>query len=485
MMQIETNKNHVIPVAEIHFSPFSILDDFGRVFHWQGRIFRAIREDYVDEVKTMFASGLIDGLVKDELFPASQITSYTLDDYALVIEHELAPVITYPHEWSFEMLKQAAQVALRVNEIASSYGYQTKDIHPYNIIFFGLKPKFIDLGSFIKISQNQTSYLYAFNEYIKCYFVPLYIWHLGDAHTARRFMQRWKLMTPINSYISYRLGGSYGFFRKAISKIWINYYKMQQIPFLLEAERPNPKLLKFSSLFKFIKFIGFPLRVSKISSLQSKTNNLKLPKYISEWGDYHGKLYFQDSRPALSERLIRIKDLIERLESEKITDIAGNQGVLCQSIAEMHHVRQIVCLDYDEKAINAGFNRLRESQNTPNKINFAVTNPFYPEKNRFESPPETRFKADLVLALALTHHLILTQGYSLDYILSTISNYSNQYVAIEFMPLGLFDSITKEGLPPPHWYNEEWFKKEFSQKFEIIEILRLESNRTLYVGKLK
>jgi hypothetical protein len=97
--------------------------------------------------------------------------------------------------------------------------------------------------------------------------------------------------------------------------------------------------------------------------------------------------------------------------------------------------------------------------------------------------PEARFKSEAVLALAVTHHLILTQNYPIEYIFHRIERFSEKYVFIEFMPLGLYS----KGVAPkvPNWYSTEWFRNNFSQHFELLLEEQLEANRILFVGKIR
>ena len=90
-------------------------------------------------------------------------------------------------------------------------------------------------------------------------------------------------------------------------------------------------------------------------------------------------------------------------------------------------------------------------------------------------------KSDVTLALALTHHLILTQQYPLPQILKKINNLSNKYVFIEFMPLGLWGGGKKSKIPKG--YTVDWFRKNFEKYFKIIGEKNFEENRYLFIGE--
>lgn len=91
-------------------------------------------------------------------------------------------------------------------------------------------------------------------------------------------------------------------------------------------------------------------------------------------------------------------------------------------------------------------------------------------------------KRDCVFALAITHHLLLKDHYSIDQVLDRIRNYANKYVYIEFMPKGLLSQHEDPAIP--EWYTREWFKKAFEKYFKLLHDETLEINRQLFIGKL-
>ena len=83
----------------------------------------------------------------------------------------------------------------------------------------------------------------------------------------------------------------------------------------------------------------------------------------------------------------------------------------------------------------------------------------------------------MVIALAVTYHLTLTQKYALGAVLETLAKFSRGYVLVEFMPLGLHNGT---GAPPlPVWYTADWFETGVQQAFDVIGKEVLEENRVL------
>lgn len=104
------------------------------------------------------------------------------------------------------------------------------------------------------------------------------------------------------------------------------------------------------------------------------------------------------------------------------------------------------------------------------------------------------FKSDIAVALAITHHLLLTQGFKIDEIFEKVKSFSNKYVYIEFMPLGLWGGNRNSKPVVPDWYTKDFFENKFKHHFTLLKIITLESHkikgkneahRILFVGKIK
>jgi hypothetical protein len=106
-----------------------------------------------------------------------------------------------------------------------------------------------------------------------------------------------------------------------------------------------------------------------------------------------------------------------------------------------------------------------------------------PEFTLAESAPHQRLAADCVLALAVTHHLLLTQGYDYDTVLRRIREYTASLAFVEFMPLGLHDG--RSAPPLPSWYNLDAFSDAFSRHYERVHMEQLDENRILLVGRTR
>src|SRR5690606_38326807 len=135
----------------------------------------------------------------------------------------------------------------------------------------------------------------------------------------------------------------------------------------------------------------------------------KKPAIGSAWNDYHEKYYSE----SLTDRIETIINKISKLYPTSILDLAGNQGLISSLIYErsLYPKPRVITTDYDENAIDFGYNKALEKNET---VNFALINCIL--SGQRDTTVYERYASDIVLALAITHHLILGQGYTLEYI---------------------------------------------------------------------
>jgi hypothetical protein len=470
----------IIPDSEI--SRHSSWDLKGYVFHWENRIFRAIYREHESEVRQLFECGLIDELSARALFPPTEITEYETNDCRLVLRHEKISVPTLPAEWSFSMLKDAALTMLRVNLVARRFGYQTIDAHGFNILFDRGAAFFVDIGSFVKIENDfncSRPGWRPYGEFMRFFYAPLKIWSKGETFLARQALYGdqmpmttfWRHRNPALRLVPIRL-------LKRFEYLYHKYKALNTIPVA--------EFRQLASLTNQRERIGkLVLRISEHKLLWSSSVNLERlcrrvekirpPRITTAWAGY------QDS-VELSDRHKHILSCIDRLGPRTVLDMAGNAGFLSRQIARNCQVDHVICADYDENAIDTLYDRLKREKLDvfPAVSNFSLS----VTDTKFPGAPQ-RFKSEAVLALALTHHLILSQGLSLDFIFDRLKSFSSRYVLVEFMPMGLYSSHHRKIPLIPTWYNLDWFRARFERYFTLLEETELDLNRVLLVGEVR
>ncbi len=433
------------------------IDNIGQIFFWQDRVFRAINDNQASKVKELLYSGLIDELVRNGLFPETTVSEdICIEGFSLILEHKKIPYITVSSEWSFHMLKDVCMAYLKVIKICNKFGYSLKDGHLYNITFFNNKPIFFDFGSIVR--EKNDSGLFEF--YLRAV-IPLQVWSKGDFYLASlilrdegshtRFLpstslEQQKILHPILS--SFREKSTSRFIRRAINYLSRRLFKKNIV---------SPPLLTCEKLTQII-------------------NKIEQTKFQTAWSNYHDE-FFSGININSTPRFDRIIELLNSLNLSSMIDLAGNKGAFSLLVAQKTNIPQILCTDYDESVIDSLYLFVKNNNITkvlPILLNFIYPIPLGEFSNQ-------RLKADIAVALAITHHVLLAQSIQIDDVLRKIGMYSNHFVLIEFMPLGLWDG--KNAQPNPAYYTTEWFREKFQEQFTLLIEEQTEPNRIFFLGE--
>lgn len=467
-----------IPIADITRSALSLVD-IGTVFHWEDRVFRAIDAEHRDEVIALFDSGLVSALVERKLLVKSWISDTSLGDDTLLIEHEAISVPTYPREWTFSMLKDAALLILELNEVARTFGYQTKDCNGYNVLFREGRPLFVDLGSFTPVSRDEQCLL-SYNEFLKAYLYPLRLWSDGGEQIGRWSVPRafGRFLSP-SSYLRFRWSWLRHVGENKLNSAWKLICSLRTIRHnnLSYLSNKYPKLI--ISALQWIKRFGLTARPAYIKVLRRRVARLRCAHASSTWGDYHSIMY-GDGIPLMTPRFEAIVEHVCGMNPTSVLEIAGNQGILCRWLRERLPQARLICSDADAIALDRGYVQSRDLQEC---VEWAVYDPIAPEASPLERTALDRYRSQIVIALALTHHLVLAQGVRIDDVLVCLARHATDIVITEFMPLGLHDGKTGEN--PPAWYTRDWFECAFNRHFELIHSSQLEQNRIVFIGRVR
>jgi len=456
------------------FKPVSLsgADSAGLLFSDGTRYLRGIVPAAADAMRGLLGSGLIDALCRRQLVPATKVLDAGIPDalqgYAMVLEHEAVRPVTYPREWSFGMVKAAGLAFLEILEEAAQRGYTCKDAHLFNFAFQGMRPVWLDIGSFVRSDSlpAPAPWLAEFNAVIAA---PLRMWADGSSYLARCAIRHPTGRLPADEFLAYRHPLLRGHSSLARGARW-----------LLAARRNAASIQEQSrraTLFKALFAVPPAAAVRRSRSLIAP---LRCPP-SSAWGGYQDDYVGKDGEIDLTGRFARVVELVAQHRPASVVELAGNSGVVSQAIAQRLSGAHVTCTDYDAVAIDRLFERASAAA-LPN-LSAAVLDFMVPEYTSAELAPDVRFAGDCVLALAITHHLLLTQGYDYDTVLRAIRAYTRDLAFIEFMPLGLHDG--KSAPPLPGWYGLAGFTAAFSRHFEQLHTEQLDDNRILLVGRAR
>lgn len=461
--------------------PLSSVDDLGTVYLGDDRVYRVISPGKEPQAQELLQSGLMERFYAEGLFPKTLVSEKSFPEANLVLEHEKIEPVSYPYEWSPEMLRAAARCALKVNTLANEFGYEIKDVHPYNVIFHGTIAKFVDFGSIVK--KGPGPYWSAYNEFFQSYIYPLKLYRRGltELFTHLHLLRGCSLPRAeflIMNSSAFRLLG------RRFTDLFCEYTSHYKNP-LPKHDAALCKRVKQGLLLNLARLLyfsyRFPFRGVNLKKLEKTLNSIVFES-SSESGSISGSYSFGRYSPDVNvvpgKQLNRVLEVVEELRPTSAIDLAGNTGELAHALSGISCIRKVICVFQDSRALDAWikFGKI-SARISPMIFNIMGDSQESSIRSRTE-----RLKSDLVLALGMTVPLLLSQEYNLGIVIDRITGFSRRHVLIEFA-VGGKDEIDQAG-SSADGYTEADFEHSLSKKCKIICRERMESDRILYLAKI-
>ena len=442
----------------------SFRDPSGFVFKENGSLYRKINPCYFSIYNDLKIRKIFDLLWDEKLMVRHQEVKSTSKE--IVLKPEEIPFVSYPYEWSFSQLKDAALLTLNLQKKLLENDFSLKDASAYNIQFVGYKPIFIDT---LSIEHYKEGPWIAFNQFCQHFLYPLMLMSKIDLQ-LNKLMELWiggisvdivdKLL-PISKYFS------------------LNYWLY--VKFLNNSQKKAESAHKKFSV-KLSKKQLFRL----IDGLIYAVNGLKLKKQKTQWGNYY--TFTNYSNEAFDTKTKIITSLIEKIQPKEVWDLGANNGHFSR-IASNKGIRTLA-FDIDPIAVEKNYISCKinnEDKILPLLLDLTNPSPNIGWNNSERVTIEQRGKADLCLALALVHHLAIGNNVPFESIANYFSKLCNTLV-IEFIPKN--DSKVQELLLNREDiftdYTTENFKEQFAKYFSIEETIPVkDSLRTIYLMKVK
>lgn len=451
----------------------SFRDPSGFIFSLDGVIYRQINKIYRENYDLLMKSGLYEKLVSlGCLIPHSEtkLTKTNPGAY-LVIRPKKIPFISYPYEWCFSMLKQAAMLTLNIQKIALEYGMILKDASAFNIQFLEGKPIFIDTLSFEKYKEGKP--WIAYKQFVEHFLAPLSLMSLKDIRLTR-------LSTLFLDGIPVDLASKILPLRALLRPsllLHIHAHAHSQKRFS-QTKLTDPKL---NSGFNKQALLGL------VDNLEGAIKNLNWRPGGTVWSDYYedNNNYNEDSR---AQKAKAVRNFTKSINPKTIWDIGANTGYFSRIAGETK--ASVISFDNDYGALEKNYLETvknKEKNILPLFADLTNPTPAVGWSNLERSSLLQRGPADIILALALIHHLAISKNIPLTFIASIFSKLS-KFLIIEFIPKE--DSqvqkllMNRQDIFPN--YTKENFEKVFKEFFTIKSVFPIsKSKRTLYLMKKK
>jgi hypothetical protein len=456
----------------------SFRDSSGQIVYNNGQVYRLIYESYQDEFDSFISSGLYASLLaEDKIIPhqRKELSELQLSPDSIskprissVLQVRKIRFISYPYEWCFEQLREAAILTLDIQLKALTFGFTLKDATAFNIQYEGNKPIFIDSLSFEKYTEGGP--WSAYRQFCQHFLSPLLLWSYGytdlnklqilhlDGIPLKLVSSLLPWHTHLNPFIA----------------IHIHYHSKMESDFSGKTEFRASKLK-----------IPRSRQVAILEHLRSGIQGLALQKQKTEWSDYYVSCAYTDVHFREKEKCVA--SWLDRIKPEQTIDAGCNAGHFSQLASSRS--THVIAFDTDHKAIDELFLKSRKlSDNTilPLILNLSNLSPGIgwagEERKSFL---ERAGKSSALLALALLHHLAIGNNVPFDKISDLFASMTD-YLIIEFVPKADVQVarllITKKDIFSSYTLDD--FTRTFSLDFEILERFELsKSGRILFLMK--
>lgn len=454
-----------LDIRDVTLHPSSFVDPNGRLFFWNGRLFRALTEEAARRYWDLKSRGVIARSMEAGILVETSETEFELAPFRAVLEHRRLPFVSYPYEWCPSMLKAAASVTVQFLEEIWHHGYELQDGHGLNVLFEGCRPQFIDLGSIVSRTINRE--WMALEEFRNNFLHPLRLSACGHGRIARALLMGYRQgisISEIGHYIG-REALTVRFRKKTAS--WARKCLPTPAKVLIRRILERRAARTYESL---------PER------LRSVIDNTKVEPISSDWLNYYDRSthdgYKDDSWTAKAEL---VSTLLRRLRPSKVLDIGANTGFYSRLAASTDAA--VVAIDSDVACIENlyrdgaahGYNIL------PLVMDLTNPSPAVGPGNAYCSEASARLRCELVLALALVHHLVFTHLLDFKRIADTLAAFTEKWLIVEFVPRE--DPYVARWCGPQHdWYVEDKFVAELNRQFATVQRYSLlPSARAIYL----
>lgn len=450
--------------------PGSFRDPSGFLFLRDEVLYRQVNVRYRADYDLLMNCGLYGELVKSELLisheeidtpPPRPSSAYK------VLRPNPVEFISYPYEWCFSQLKDAALLTLEIQRRALARGMSLKDASAYNVQFHKGRPVFIDTLSFEKRKEEQP--WVAYRQFCEHFLAPLALMALTDERLGKLLrihmdgipLDLTSCLLPFKSKWNLTLG-----------------------PHIHLHAKTQKKYADSTMLRKKIKYkMSERGLLAVLNGLKTSVEKLSWKPGGTEWYDYYeANNNYGDEGLAAKEDLVA--QFLGEIVPETVWDLGGNTGRFSRIAASKGAFA--VTWDIDPGCVESNYCMVQREEETrvlPLLLDLTNPSPAIGWAGEERMSLIDRAPVDIVLALGLIHHLAISNNTPLEHVAKFFRMLSDRLV-IEFIPKQDTQVMkllaTREDIFSD--YTREGFESAFSKFYEINRAEKIPSSkRTLYL----
>jgi len=449
--------------------PSSYRDPSGFIFSKNAVIYRQVNKNFAEHFDHFISSGCYDDLVrKGWLIPHETVNeNFTgSQNWHTTLKPQVIPFISFPYEWSFGMLREAALLTLNIVKECIDHDLILKDASAYNIQWHQGKMIFIDTLSFEKYDESLP--WIAYRQFCEQFLAPLLLMHYRKMPLSE-MMLAWPEGIPLQ-----------------ICSGLLPSRTRFSLPVYLHIHLHSKISGKASSSGKKIAAFSRKKMLNIVGSLEQLIRRLRFPERKSTWSEYYDEVqgrheYLENKKAIIQEWLPHFFDV------QTAFDLGANEGAFSKILATQKIYT--IAADADPYCIEKLYHSLSDSEEKniqPLIIDLSHPSPSIGVNNQERKAFTERAKGGLVLALALIHHLVIGKNIPFDKIAALFADISRKWLVIEFVPK-TDDKIvqmlsSKKDIYEN--YSPEIFEAIFRDHFDIRDKKTIgDSGRTLYLLK--
>lgn len=380
--------------------PGSFRDRYSRVFYSHGRVYRGLSEKALSNWQKLSNTGFFSRFIAEGKIVQTELVNpldegipkNLVQDWATVLRHDLIPFISYPYEWSFSMLKDAALLHLEILLAAIDEDMILKDSSPYNIQWFGTKPVFIDIPSIERFSDGEP--WVGYRQFCQLFLYPLLLqsykdvafhpWLRGridgmDPDQIINLMSLWDLLRP---------------------GVFTNVYMLSKMEHLYGDSKTNFKVM--------LRNLGFRKDIVKanVKRIRHLVRRLEWKHTKSQWSNYIYSHTYSDLEHHRKEKFI--KEITEFRRWHLAWDIGCNIGLFSKIVSK--NSDYVNAMDADHLTVDQLYQSLKKEKTNnilPLVMNIADASPDIGWRGMERKALAHRGKPNLMLCLALIHHIVI------------------------------------------------------------------------------
>jgi hypothetical protein len=385
-------------MSGISQDPGSFRDPLSRVFVGDGRVVRAFTQEGAKDITAVWGKKSIQGALQSgELIESNIVEPSAVglsDPWTSAMTHPMLPFISYPYEWTFSMLKDAALLQLKLTRETLADGIGLKDATPYNVQFIGSRPQFIDAGSFERRRKGDP--WYGYKQFCEMYLYPL--------------MMQAYLGVQYQPYLRGSVNGiSPETMRKLLPASLRHPRKGRLTHVVLHAAASTRFADSNTDVKKATAKAGMNAQVldATMRKLEKIVQKLNLGDKKSTWSNYSERGHYLES--SLDEKQKFVRDAVASAPRKQVWDIGCNDGVFSR-IASAHS-DYVVAMDADPLVVDRLYNTLKAEKNDkilPLYVDLTDSGGGVGWRGLERPGVFHRGHPDIVMALAVIHHMAIT-----------------------------------------------------------------------------